>query len=189
MKRINKDVKNLVLILNLCFFLTSYAEEKKVKAHKEEIINGYVLPPEPDPELNNSTLLGIDSNDNGVRDDVERYVYKTFSNPIEIGIHMQTARAYQKQIEDPSLAHETVKFSDDALSCSFYLIYETQFINDKYKYYDDEDKVEEIQFNTIERHIAYKKYNAQFNGKVLTSPESSKEKCEFDANGNLGGTL
>jgi len=35
------------------------------------VINGYTLPPEPDPVVNDSTILGIDSNDNGVRDDVE----------------------------------------------------------------------------------------------------------------------
>ena len=37
-------------------------------------INGYKLPPQPDETLNNSTLLGIDSNPNGVRDDVERWI-------------------------------------------------------------------------------------------------------------------
>ena len=33
-----------------------------------ETINGHTLPPEPDPKINNSTLLGIDSNNNGVRE-------------------------------------------------------------------------------------------------------------------------
>jgi hypothetical protein len=39
-----------------------------------EVIHGYTLPTEPDPTINNSTLLGIDSNDNGVRDDVEIWI-------------------------------------------------------------------------------------------------------------------
>jgi len=43
-----------------------------------ETINVYQLPPEPDPVVNNSTLLGIDSNNNGVRDDVERWIYETY---------------------------------------------------------------------------------------------------------------
>ncbi|GIT98510.1 hypothetical protein [Sulfurovum sp. TSL1] len=43
-----------------------------------ETINGHTLPPEPDPKINNSTLLGIDSNNNGVRDDVERWIYETY---------------------------------------------------------------------------------------------------------------
>lgn len=37
-----------------------------------ETINGIVVPPEPSPELNNATLAGVDVNNNGVRDDVER---------------------------------------------------------------------------------------------------------------------
>lgn len=33
--------------------------------------NGIEVPPEPNPELNNSTLKGVDSNNNDLRDDVE----------------------------------------------------------------------------------------------------------------------
>ncbi len=44
-------------------------------------INGYKLPPMPDEKLNNSTLLGIDANNNGVRDDVERYLLNKYKRP------------------------------------------------------------------------------------------------------------
>lgn len=37
-------------------------------------INGISVPPEPDATLNNATLAGVDSNNNGVRDDVERVI-------------------------------------------------------------------------------------------------------------------
>jgi len=43
------------------------------------VIDGHTLPPMPDKTLNDSTLLGIDSNDNGVRDDVERWIYITYN--------------------------------------------------------------------------------------------------------------
>lgn len=46
------------------------------------VVNGHVLPPEPDPTLNNSTVLGIDVNDNGIRDDVERWIYSTYDKYI-----------------------------------------------------------------------------------------------------------
>ena len=42
------------------------------------VVNGHTLPPEPDPQVNNATLLGVDVNDNGVRDDVERWIYETY---------------------------------------------------------------------------------------------------------------
>ncbi len=38
------------------------------------VIHGHRLPPEPDPKVNNATLLGVDVNHNGVRDDVERWI-------------------------------------------------------------------------------------------------------------------
>ena len=46
------------------------------------IVDGHTLPPEPDKALNDSTLLGIDTNNNGVRDDVERWIYKKYDKYI-----------------------------------------------------------------------------------------------------------
>ncbi len=151
-----------------------------------ETINVYELPPEPNPEINNATLLGIDSNNNGVRDDVERWIYKSYDNPIERGIFMQSAKAYNLVIVDPKKAHETVKYSDNVSSCLYYWIYESNprpF--DKYKHFSNRKKLKNIQFNTQERHMAYERYNAEFNGEVLSAPDASKEKCEFDENGIL----
>jgi len=150
------------------------------------IVNEHTLPPEPNKEENDKTLLGIDTNNNGVRDDVERWIYETYDNPIERGIFMQSARAYQKVIVDPSKAHETVRYSDDVLSCEFYWIYESSpkpF--DKYKHFANRKELKKIQFNTLKRHMAYERYNAEFNGEVFGAPPTSKDKCEFDENGIL----
>ena len=43
---------------------------------RQEFINGFPVPPEPDPILNNATIAGIDTNHNGVRDDIEREIAK-----------------------------------------------------------------------------------------------------------------
>ena len=43
-------------------------------------VNGHRLPPEPDKALNDSTLLGIDVNNNDVRDDVERWIYNKYKD-------------------------------------------------------------------------------------------------------------
>jgi len=45
-------------------------------------VDGHRLPPEPAPKINNATLLGVDVNNNGVRDDVERWIYKTYKEYI-----------------------------------------------------------------------------------------------------------
>ena len=57
------------------------------------VVNGHVLPPEPDKTLNDFTLLGIDVNDNGVRDDVERWIYEEYKDkhPVYIDIGMQAS--------------------------------------------------------------------------------------------------
>ncbi|MBL0722005.1 MAG: hypothetical protein JJV88_05440 [Sulfurovum sp.] len=62
----------------------------KLVADKEEVIHGHTLLPEPDLVINNFTLLGIDSNNNGVRDDVERWIYHTYQDkhPIYVDIAM-----------------------------------------------------------------------------------------------------
>jgi len=151
-------------------------------------VNGYRLPPEPDPKINNATLLGVDVNHNGVRDDVERWIYKTYRNPIERGIFMQSARAYQKVIVDPKRAHETTRYIDDAYSCEAYWTFKSQDNNESFKldmYRDLEKEISKIQFNTIKRHIAYQRFNAEFNGETFDSPKASKDKCQFDENGIL----
>ena len=91
--------------------------------HAQEVINGHVLPPEPDPVKNNATLLGIDVNHNGVRDDVERYIYKRFSKDdaypkTKIALAMQDAWATQKILETPTI--ESKKYLDDAIDCQYY---------------------------------------------------------------------
>ncbi len=65
------------------------------------IIDGVRLPPEPTPEENNATLVGIDSNDNGVRDDVERAIFTTYPTKIRQQILMQTARGHQTHARRP----------------------------------------------------------------------------------------
>ena len=167
-------------------------QEISVTVYKE--INGYRLPPPPDKLLNDSTLLGIDLNNNYVRDDVERWIYENYTEPVEIGLFMQNARVYQIAIEDPSRANETVLYSDAALACEFYWIGEEakdkeSFTLDEYKSTKVDRQIKSLMFNNIQRHIAYERYNGEFNGKTLHAPEASKEKCNFDENGLLGESL
>jgi len=150
-----------------------------------KVINGHRLPPEPDETLNNSTLLGIDSNDNGVRDDVERWIYETYEEPVERGIMLQSAFAYQKVLVDPSRAQETMHYNRDSFSCEQYWLTHDQGLKNKYRYTEFDNNVKEFYFNTIARHIAYKKYLGHLSGGVYSLPKSSKEKCLFDEDGHL----
>ena len=72
-----------MVLLSGCSQSDGNSTSKEVKADQEvTVINGHTLPPEPDPDINNATLLGVDSNDNGVRDDVEWWIYKRYNTHI-----------------------------------------------------------------------------------------------------------
>jgi len=149
-------------------------------------INGHKLPPMPDKTLNDSTLLGVDSNSNGVRDDVERYLLDKYKDHHKIvsEIALQSGRAFQIVLENPENARETTKLMSAAQDCNYYF-------RDDADYYGDpilmdsnimEYKFEELQLNTKERIKAYLEYNHNLSGGVyrLTPSSKAKAKCDFN---------
>ncbi|MDR1284895.1 MAG: hypothetical protein LBJ88_01695 [Campylobacteraceae bacterium] len=54
------------------------SDKKYVCTGGGEVMYGYQLPPCPDSKENDKTLLGVDTNDNGVRDDVEVWIYHNY---------------------------------------------------------------------------------------------------------------
>ncbi len=151
------------------------------------IINGHVLPPEPDPDINNATLLGIDSNDNGVRDDVERWIYIKYQNehPVHIDIAMQAGRAWQKVLEDPTKAKEIHDFVSAPMYCEFYYSNDAKYFNEPILI-DSEVNTKyfrrKIIFNTKERLDAFWQYDKLLSGDSYTLPRSEemKQLCDFN---------
>ena len=154
-----------------------------VTVYKE--INGYKLPPEPDEALNNSTLLGIDVNANGVRDDVERKVIETYREPVKIEFMMIDLKIAQKILENPigqALEYEREFSKND--DCRMHL--RRQGINlDGHN-----DFLENNTYNTNIRVRAYLDYNLALSGGVYGSSPSdwNANSCEFDVDAMLGGT-
>jgi hypothetical protein len=163
----------------------------------EEIVNGFVLPPYPDPALNDSTLLGIDSNNNGVRDDVERWLifkYKDHHRIVtEIGF--QTARAAQEILKARPKTYEQALIVDEimrkAFDCNSYFrsyanIYGDPILIDHTIITSAAFKA--IQFNTEERISAYLAYDKALSGGVYSSTKSKykKAQCNFDIHILLG---
>ena len=63
-------------------------------------ING-ALPPEPDSVQNNATLVGVDSNNNGIRDDVERAIYLQYKdNQRAVVAMLQYAKELQMEFTE-----------------------------------------------------------------------------------------
>jgi len=171
----------------------------EITVYKE--INGHRLPPEPDKATNDATLPGVDMNGNGVRDDVERWIYERFSKDpdypkTKVSIAMQYAKAYQYIItHNPSQSYEnkTYEKADYAMDCAGYwhgklikknnlhgveitkIILSTNIFDNEFK---------SKMFNTRERTKAYWKFNGSLSGHMLGGGggilSSTKDKCESD---------
>ena len=145
----------------------------KIKLNIYWEVNGHRLPPEPDPKVNNATLLGVDSNNNGVRDDVERWIYERYKDkhPINAAIAMEAAKVYQKIIAHPERAKELLLESRTIGDCEAFLQYNS---NPKIKAIfphevDDKYFRRTIIFNTEERKKNYEIYAYLLSGSVFSS--------------------
>lgn len=65
------NILSSLLLLSVVSFSQTPTKKSTETNTTKWVVDGHVLPPEPDPVLNNATLLGIDVNNNGVRDDVQ----------------------------------------------------------------------------------------------------------------------
>ena len=84
-------------------------------AQVPEMINGIAVPPEPNPTINNATLVGVDSNNNGVRDDVERKLAANFVSMLSFEKSITTAQIVQRGIAGANLTEsDFIKLMCDA---------------------------------------------------------------------------
>ena len=154
-------------------------------------VNGHTLPPEPDKTLNDSTLLGIDSNGNGVRDDVERWIIIEEAKNLNFpktwtAITLQFSEAWQKMIETPTV--ESRKFLEDVSACREYFIdkYTKHMNYQDYRTWrknhssllgvDLEDKL----FNTKERIQQRFKFNEACSGNIFNLRKSEIGACKVN---------
>ena len=150
-----------------------------------KVISGYRLPPEPDPTINNSTLLGIDVNNNGVRDDVERKIIKTYREPIKITYMMQIAKIGQEILENPvGAAQEHSDKMDKLGDCGMYI----DDLNISFDILQSVKFYENNMYNTKARVRAYLDYNLALSGGAYGSSPSdwTSKSCDFDVDAMLG---
>jgi len=127
------------------------------------VVNGHVLPPEPDPVVNNATLGGVDSNNNGVRDDVERKIYEKYPVKLQRVLLLDGARVFQEITVRPvSEAQEIVKEVTRVLNCGTYL----RRKDERIRSYNFEfvGYLEDITYDNKERVRKYLDYNLALSG-------------------------
>ena len=157
-------------------------------------VNGHRLPPEPDPVVNNSTLLGVDVNGNGVRDDVERWIILHYAKDpkypkTKTAIALQYAWASQKILENPTM--ESSEYEDDALACeSYWADLKTKNLSGfkyvqfrlKHKVFGNSQIKDRI-YNTRERIKQKFSYNSALSGHILEDrKEKTIERCRTNIN-------
>ncbi len=145
--------------------------------------DGVELPPDPGEE-GKQTLLGIDSDGDGVRDDIQRYIYFTYPDDEKVRLGLTYyAKEFQGVLAD----------ADDREA-----VYNHAIIMSRHGeclwYIKGEDSIyirrairAEI-LNTRERSIAYITYSDNLGGRVISkSPLNEwKDSCSFDVD-DTGG--
>jgi hypothetical protein len=182
-------LKNIFFLLLILVAFTGCWGEKDKKdvlptddVNASEVIGGHVLPPEPDPAVNKGTLLGVDVNGNGVRDDVERYIYMTYPSAVRREILMQGAKSHQAMLADPDAVDNAQKWqkviANKLIACKSYL-----FRNFKIEYeIRTDEEMENLLYNTKERLKKYIRYNDALGGGVygVEEEERVESACEFN---------
>ena len=112
------------------------------------------LPAEPGPE-NDLTLLGVDANENGIRDDMERIIAYSFRNyPELVDIHnvaeklmtIDNKRYQEKDYSDESM-EDSEKMSTNYVECAIYY-------NNKYNISSSIHELSKLDLSTAERNEA-----------------------------------
>jgi len=145
-------------------------------------INGHLLPPMPDKRLNDKSVAGVDVNHNGVRDDVERWIYLGYKKAIEQNVSMQYVRGLQVILNDPEHARELYAVRAAGLDCILYWQYDAAddnetIVMDAHKKYNDELDV--VLINTPARRKAYNTMQHRLGGGVYNQPMDLRPSCDF----------
>lgn len=146
--------------------------------------NNMGLPPDPG-EAGKSTLEGIDSDNDGVRDDLQRYIALTYTDSAKVrALLTQLVKILQQSLIDAEDKNLSIQHSDDvtrSFKCKDYLEW-----NSNIRLKDPTLDLVAETMNTIKRSRKYIKYNGQLAGRLVDFGVVRKDKthlkinCDFD---------
>ena len=149
-------------------------------AEPNKVFDGEIEPPMPDPVENNKTVLGVDVNKNDVRDDVEIFINRTYSDSNVRKVMKQYVRDKARFIR--SVKFNDLKISKDALEKRFKTLSCLRFV---YPNFDHElvKKVSKVFNNEKFRDDAYGKSRSIVGPSPVSAGSSDFEQyekyCEF----------
>lgn len=154
----------------------------KYKDHAMFMIDDSLEVPMPDSKKNNATVAGVDSDNDGIRDDVQRWINEEFSSQPKVKAAMrQVAMGRQNDLLSASEKEKSIEASQrylNDLSCllSVVGVHEKSKLN---------RQLNEKMLNTKDRLYADMKANANFSGQAWVSPgqgEGARAMCNFPFN-------
>ena len=177
----------VVFISIIILLLTGCSNKKEKEAIKYimttpsnitiEMIDGKLLTQQK--KLDDSSLLGIDLNNNEIRDDVEIKILSHYKIPVHRAIMFQVARTEQRMLSNPYMIKQAKileKTSSEILGCIGYLTEYKKIpkINNIYK------TLNKWQYNNKKRVQKYRDYDRALSGGVYSIPKSWSQYCQFD---------
>ena len=158
-------MKRIMLVMLLMSGSVAWAGNKDLLAS---------LPPDPG-EAGKATLEGIDSDNDGVRDDVQRWIAISYPNSQKTREALrQQAIALQKFLvdsADPNLSFGNAISNNDAVTCLAYI---------RDDFYNISDELLAVFLNTAQRSRAYLQADAHLSGRGFRSQSDRKKSCSFD---------
>lgn len=158
------------------FFKTKY------KDHAMFVIDSSLEVPMPDPKKNNATVAGVDSDNDGIRDDVQRWINEEFGDQPKVKMAMrQLAIGRQNEllsVQNKETSILSVRKMLDDLTCLDYVVGTN--VGEKLA-----REMKSMFLNTKDRIYAEIKANGNFSGQEWDSPNdinAEKAMCNFDLN-------
>ena len=185
---------NLLVGILLVFTFSLAGEKEEVK--QTEFMTGLdKAPPMPDEDENNKTILGIDTNKNGIRDDVEVYIHENFKGKdkyYERMLAFQYAYYYNlkfsKSYENIKKVRNETRVLGMYTGCANY-IYMKFVKNLKKTFLIDQEivKVKSLILNNKDRLTMNSSIDSLFSGTsaVMITGDQGKEFCLFKTEGRL----
>lgn len=136
-------------------------------------VMGENLPPVPDKELNDSTIAGIDANNNFIRDDVELSIFEKYPNSAKIrAAALQYAQSLQLELTQVFNSKTLVRVIQKEG-----LAYRCLNIADKDRLDDHEKEAKDLVLNKDHR---IKKYYGDLRKYMTTYSLLNDEPCDID---------